>query len=331
MRITILGGGWYGCHLAAALCDSFEVSLLEKAPRLFNGASGSNPARLHIGPHYPRSRETRLACQSHSEQFLKFYGKLTRGIGRNLYAVATHDSLVDFGNYVQTLRQEIDLLRVHDPAEFQLANVDGAIIVAERHILIDKAREYFATLLGNTVTYNAPAARPPWPPLDDELLIDCTFCSNDAEGVDRYEPCLTVLMEGPTDQAVTIMDGPFPSLYPWREDANLCSLTSAKYTPLARYTAWDAADRHLREIKAEDIADRTTAMIEQMAFYYPPLMDTHRRAGELLSIRAMPRSGADSRLVQVLHVARNHLRIRAGKIDAIFEAERQVIDRKSVV
>jgi hypothetical protein len=36
------------------------------------------------------------------------------------------------------------------------------------------------------------------------------------------------------DKAVTIMDGPYPSLYPWDEENGICSLTSAKWTPIAK-------------------------------------------------------------------------------------------------
>jgi hypothetical protein len=38
----------------------------------------------------------------------------------------------------------------------------------------------------------------------------------------------------------------------------------------------------------------------------------------------MPRSAADARLVDVVRVGERALRVRAGKIDAIFHAERLV-------
>jgi hypothetical protein len=79
--------------------------------------------------------------------------------------------------------------------------------------------------------------RPGW-----DWTIDCTFCAHESAGVDRYEPCLVVLLEGPTDRAVTIMDGPFPSLYPWDEAQGLCSLSSALHTPSQQEirTWWEA-------------------------------------------------------------------------------------------
>ena len=79
MRIRILGGGWYGCHLALMFQRAgHEIELHEIADQLFSGASGGNPARLHLGPHYPRSKLTRALCQEHHERLLRglYYGVL---------------------------------------------------------------------------------------------------------------------------------------------------------------------------------------------------------------------------------------------------------------
>lgn len=324
MKIIIIGGGWYGCHLAMALKGEHDIALLEQRPELFRGASGSNPARLHIGPHYPRSQRTRRACQSHSEAFLAHYGELTRPIGRNLYAVAENDSLMDFGTYQQVLRSEIECIRVYDAAEFGLKHVEGALLVNERHIVTDAARRFFTKELESVVTYDAEvefvdSARG-WA----DLVIDATFCTNDEVGIDRFEPCITLMLEGPTFEAVTIMDGPFPSLYPWNEDSGLSSLTSAKFTPLARCSTHAKAREVLAEQTAETISARAAAMIAQMAHFLPRMLDSHKHVGELLSVRAMPRSGSAERLVDVQQVDDKTLRIRAGKIDAVFEAEIQV-------
>src|SRR5690242_2891606 len=60
MKIRVLGGGIYGSHIVLALRDAgHAVELHESASRLFSGASGNQPARLHQGAHYPRSKLTR--------------------------------------------------------------------------------------------------------------------------------------------------------------------------------------------------------------------------------------------------------------------------------
>src|SRR3954465_2108023 len=108
MRALVLGGGFYGTHITSALrADGHYVELHEIADRLFAGASGNIPARAHQGQHYPRSKLTRRACQEHYAEFMMRYGEFTRGVPVNVYAIAEHDSLMDFGTYVQVLRDEI--------------------------------------------------------------------------------------------------------------------------------------------------------------------------------------------------------------------------------
>lgn len=324
MRIRVLGGGWYGSHLAVALLrDGHDVELHEISERLFTGASGGNPARLHQGFHYPRSRLTRAACLEHADAFMGAYGHLTRAVPINLYAVAAGDSLVDFGTYRQVLQGEVEFLTIANPAEHGLRFVEGAVQTGERHIVIDEAREHFELLLDGHVRYCRLPGKvddPSW-----DLTVDCTFCAMDGAAIDRYEPCLTVLLQGPTDKAVTIMDGPFPSIYPWNEAEGLCSLTSASLTPFSKTCrSWGEARQLLRDLTAEEQAERAVAMVDQMAGFWPASRDLFTIADLRTAVRAMPRSGADARLVDVVQIGERALRVRAGKIDAVFRAEHLV-------
>lgn len=320
MRILILGGGWYGCHLAAAFkADGHAVELHEAGPRLFSGASGANPARLHLGFHYPRSKATRAACQEQHAEFMRVYGHLTRAIPLNLYAVAAHTSNVDFGNYTQTLRGELEFITVEDPRDFDLQNIEGAVLTGERHIVIREAREFFTALLGDVVHLNSTIdAGYSWA---DTVVIDCTFCALDAQNIDRYEPCITVVLEGPTDRALTVMDGPFPSVYPWDERDNLLSLTSAAHTPLAKVKTYHEAKSVLSTTGGMEIRARTQRMIDDVAHFWPEAAARYRAVDAMLAIRAMPASGADARLVDIVKIGPRTLRVRAGKIVSIFHAE----------
>lgn len=321
MKIRVLGGGWYGCSIALGLiADGHEVVLHESADHLFAGASGGNPARAHLGFHYPRSGLTQAACQEHQAEFMARYGHMTRGVPINLYAVAANDSLVDYRQYVDAFRGKVEFIQV-DPKDHGLQNVEGAILTGERHIVIAEARNWFTAKLAGHVQFGvAPGVvdDPKWP-----MTLDCTFCSNDSENIDRYEPCLTALIEGPTDKAVTIMDGPFGSVYPWDEVAGLSSLTSAKWTPFSKTCrTWVQARAVLDSLTQHDIAVRSMTMLDQMAEFCPAVRDLYKIVDHKLTIRAMPRSAADSRLVDVIRVGERALRVRAGKIDAVFHAER---------
>lgn len=324
MKIRIMGAGWYGCHIGLALrrCGH-EVEIHDIADRVFAGASGGIPARLHQGFHYPRSRMTRAACQEHAAAFMERYGFLTRGVPINLYAIAIDDSMVDFDQYVATLAGEVPFIRVHDPAEFGLCSVEGAILTGERHILTDAARAYFEDQMAGCFRLGIVGEEPgkSW-----DWTVDCTFGANDASGVDRYEPCVVALMQGAVDKAVTVMDGPFASLYPWDAAAGLCSLSSARWTPFSKTCkSWREAKDLLDGQTAADIRQRVDWMIGSMARYFPAIRSEYELADFRLSVRAMPLSGADTRLVDVRKIGTDMIRVRAGKIDAVIHAEREIM------
>ncbi len=322
-KIRVLGGGWYGCHLATTLLlAGHEVELHELAERLFAGASGNNPARLHLGFHYPRSRLTRAACQEQFQEFMGSYGHLTAQIPVNIYAIAAEDSQVDFPNYLQTMKGELECLTVYDPLEMDLENIEGALLTGERHILIDRARDFFASALEGRIKFGMSAIAHAEDEFD--LTIDCTFCALDGKNIDRYEPCVTALMRGPTARALTVMDGPFPSIYPWDESRHLSSLTSAEYTPLARCDTYAQARKLLEEMPAWKIEERVELMRSSLASFWPDSWDLYEPVESMLSVRAMPKSAAAARLVDVVRTGDRTLRIRAGKIVSIFHAERLI-------
>jgi hypothetical protein len=325
VKIRVLGGGWYGCHIALTLlAHGHKVELHEITDTIFAGASGGIPARLHLGFHYPRSRMTRAACLSHASEFMDNYGFLTRGIPVNLYAIAEGHSLVDFDQYVRTLQGEVPFIPVYDPEEFGLRNVEGAVLTGERHIVTSLAKEFFERQLGDAIRLNTEpqdSHEEDW-----DWTIDCTFCANESAGVDRYEPCVVGILAGPVDTAVTIMDGPFGSVYPWEEDEGLCSLSSAKWTPFSKdCRTWDEAKNILDNLSQADIDRQIEQMIEDMGWFYPAI-GRYEYFDHRLSIRAMPLSGADTRLVDVVKTGPKTIRVRAGKIDAVVHAM-EVIDR----
>lgn len=323
MKIRVLGGGIYGCHIAAALLDKgHDVVLHEIADRLFSGASGNIPARLHCGAHYPRSKLTREACQAHFDRFMAQYGDFTRGVACNVYAVADN-SLLDFGTYAQLMRAEIPCIPVYRPEELGIRGVEGAILTGERHIIVDQLREHFAIRLDSVIAFNQPPSV-----VDDDrwdATIDATFCAHEAASIDRYEVCLTVLLRGPMNFALTIMDGKFPSVYPWDEERGLSSLTSARHTVLhTAYSYEDAASWRDKFSGGGAVDNAAILMRGQMNEFYPAILRDYEHVDNRIAIRAMPSSKADARLIDVIRTGDRGIRIRAGKLDAVFAAETSI-------
>lgn len=323
MRIRILGAGWYGCHIGAAMIErGHEVAIYDIADDIFTGASGSIPARLHLGFHYPRSRLTRAACQEHVEAFMYRYGHLTAGVPFNCYAIAETHSMVDYAQYVATLRGEVDFVEIYDPREFGIMQCEGAVLCGERHILSDDAAKMFREKLAGHLRLGRHEEEDH--DSDWDWTIDCTFAAQSASGVDRYEPCVVPLLEGPIDRAITIMDGPFHSLYPWDEKRKLSSLSSAHYSPLSKnLRTYSDAARLLADMSDTQLRQRADEMMAAMRAFYPEI-ENYRIVELRTSIRAMPASGADQRLVDVRAASDNLIRIRAGKIDAVIHAEQEV-------
>lgn len=323
MRVRVLGAGFYGCVVALDLIErGHDVEVHELKDEIFAGASGNNPARLHLGPHYPRSGVTRAACQAHAAEFMEWFGDFTRSIPTNIYAVAEHDSLVDFADFTKSLRNEIEFITVARPKEFGLQNVEGAILCGERHIILDEVKAHFVKALAGKVIFGAKTTN-----LDDmrwDYTVDATFSAYDESSVDRFEPCMTVLLSGPTHKAVTIMDGKFGSVYPWNVDKRLCSLTHAELTPFSKeLKTWQAAQSMLDGLRYYEVKHRALQMIERMAVFYPAIRD-YRVEDYRFSVRAIQRSGCDSRLVDIAHVGKRALRVRAGKISGVFPAARAI-------
>lgn len=93
MRIGIVGAGWYGSHLALSLRKlGHEITLFEKNPDIFSQISGNFGIRLHVGPHYPRSKKTRESCQRDFEKFIHAYPELVIEHDYSTYALGTKDS-----------------------------------------------------------------------------------------------------------------------------------------------------------------------------------------------------------------------------------------------
>jgi hypothetical protein len=277
---------------------------------------------VHQGFHYPRSKKTRDACRAHAEEFSEFYSEFIHSVDTNIYAIAEYKSFVDFEQYVDTLTGEVDFEIIKDPEEYGLRNVEGALLTEEKHIVTDDVCDFYERELSSVIHTNSKPDKIDDPAYD--LTIDATFCAYDSRAIDRYEPCVVGILEGPTDIAVTVMDGPFGSVYPWNPSRRLASLSSALFTPFSKTCrTYEEASAIIAGITGWEKSKRVVDMAADLTQYYTALQNYTIR-GELTSIRAMPLSGADTRLIDIVRIGSSAIRIRAGKIDAVVEATREI-------
>ncbi len=332
-NFAIIGGGWYGCHIAASLrALGFGVTLFEQNSRLLHEASGNNQFRLHQGFHYPRHYATRMQSRDGFSRFVERYPGLSRPVAENLYAVPQGDSLIDFLTYrIIMTSSGIDFTELPEIPE-GLANIEGCLRATERVLLSGRARQYFASRLGADVILGQRIDA-----IEDEgntvrvagqrfdFVVDATWGHYRRPPIDLYyEPTLLLYYEARTAfPAVTMVDGPLCSVYP-TEDTSIFTLSSVPYTPLGRFDTAGAARAALAAVDNATVAARRLEMEQQIARYIPAFSDIFTFMGPQLAIKTKPTGAFDDRSCHVYQEGRM-FSVMSGKIDTIFFAVERIL------
>ena len=91
----VIGGGYFGCSLAAALAEQgHQVLLCEARSGLLERASYHNQARIHQGYHYPRSVLTALRSRINFSRWTTAYEECVVDDFDHYYAIARPHSKV---------------------------------------------------------------------------------------------------------------------------------------------------------------------------------------------------------------------------------------------
>src|SRR5262245_28557206 len=97
---VVVGGGFYGCVLAAALArEGRRALLLEKHGDIMERASYANQARVHQGYHYPRSLTTALRSRVSFARFVQEFPDCIDNTFLKCYAVPRNYSKVTAGQF----------------------------------------------------------------------------------------------------------------------------------------------------------------------------------------------------------------------------------------
>jgi hypothetical protein len=250
-KIAVIGGGWYGCHIALTLKKAgFDVTLFEAGDDIFKGISGMFGIRLHAGPHYPRSEKTRRNCQQGFFEFIETYPELVVNHEYSYYGLGNKDatgepSKINLETFRAVGKESINSKEVN-PSELGYSNLLSIVDIEEPSILVGnllrkKFRGYLESA-GVKVIYNFPV---------QELRKegDKTFViGNDSCGIFDfvvntssfktllpppesplpfelnivYQPCLAVVYEDRLSKvkksrpfSFIVMDGWYPCMMPW--------------------------------------------------------------------------------------------------------------------
>lgn len=328
MKILIIGGGWVGCHLAYKLKGTNEVVLFDKNESLFNETSYKNQNRLHLGYHYPRNYTTRELCKNTFDLFINDYGFLTEDVENNLYCVPKIKSLIDFETYKQifnvTENQKID----------EFVNIEGCVKTNEKKIDFNAAKIFFNETLKDIFVQKKVLHKDlKLLTKEYDLVIDTTNnhlikTKNDV----FFEPTLTLLyrkIKETSFGAVTLMDGPFFSIYPYKDD--IYTVTDVEHTPLKKIKTIKKLIKFYENFSSELLTDKKKLFEEKISSYYSNFLNDYKYVDFFLSTKAKITSASDNRY-PVIVSNNNLISCFTGKIQGIYIIEdyvKKYIDNKN--
>ena len=334
MKIAIIGAGWFGCHLASELKnDGHSILLFEKEKDIFAGASGNNQNRLHLGYHYPRSYITREQSKKGFKLFKKNYPNFSNKIKKNLYGISnTKENILDFPTYLQILKSSNLPFEELDQKKHDLRNLSGLIKCEEEYISNDKAKKFFKKKLKHNIKYNFEVKniikRKKKISINNQyydFLINTTWQQfrPSKEWELSYELCLSLLYKSKkkVSKAITIMDGPFYTLYPWSD--KIFNLYSVKYSRFIVTKEFGKIKNKINKIKKNDLDLIRKKMEAEFKNYYPNFLKNYTFLKYIRTFRTIIDKKNHSRDYQINYKNRV-FNVLSGKIDHIFLASKDI-------
>eukprot|EP01023_Acetabularia_acetabulum_P047778 TRINITY_DN5039_c0_g1_i3.p1 TRINITY_DN5039_c0_g1~~TRINITY_DN5039_c0_g1_i3.p1 ORF type:complete len:458 (-),score=76.86 TRINITY_DN5039_c0_g1_i3:258-1631(-) len=354
--VAVIGGGWYGCHIALKLAEQEgkSVVLFEAKDDLFKGASGSYGIRLHAGPHYPRSEVTRREVQATFLPIMQQYPNFFVHTSPAIYALGTKDvdgnpPRVQWPHFQQVCEECYDAKEINLNKE-QYQNIVGAYSVFEPSLHMDKPREYFKMAppkAGVQVILNHKVKQ-----LQGEKggvivdgknydwAINCTYyqdfnpLSSIMGAQVCYQACCTLLYEEIGGGGVgeksppfsfTIMDGWFLCLMPFvKNDSQQVVLYHAKYTILDTFTNMQDCQLLLHNLSDEWIQHNVKPRMEQDALRFFPQFLKHYRYVGYNSGAATKIKNAHEFRSSLVWAQDRIINVFSGKVNNICEAAEEV-------
>lgn len=336
MRICILGAGWFGCFIADELIKKgFQVKIYEKEKDIFLNASGNNQNRLHLGFHYPRSSITRKLSKSGFKIFKKQLSKFSKKVKNNYYAVAkSPDSKIDFKKYCSVMRKEKYSFKNVNPDFFPyLKNLEGVINCDEELILLEKVKKYYKKILKKNILFNyevkAIGKKQKKYIIDSkeyDMVINCTSLQFGETKIKNilHEYCAIFLYRSvkKNHPAVTIMDGPFFTLFPWNGKRNY-GLYSVEGSRILVGDNFRSLEKKVNNINKKLLQKIRIKIEKKFSYFYPSFKKEFKFVKFLNSYRIIVKNKNDTRTC-VVKEKNNFIDIFSGKIDHIFYALKEV-------
>lgn len=315
-RICIIGAGWYGCHAARFLRSrGCYVHILDKEG-VFSGASSKNQNRLHLGYHYPRSPETIQECKLGHVKFLEQYGDCVVPFDRNYYFIHT-DSKVSGDTFRDIFNggshQEVTI-------ELRTNTLEGVVFrVDEKFINNSIAKQRMHTELGSCVEIcDTPRIENNCVNgIEYDFVLNCTnnqYVPIPIPFNPVYETVCSLLyaIDFDTPIGLTIMDGPFFSIFPYDMEKKLYTVTHVVHSVVSKASTLTEPILDIESIRNK---------IETDIFHvFPDLKDKCEYSGYFTSKKTKYDYEKDDRSLRWFQSGK-YFSFSGGKITGIFEME----------
>lgn len=340
MKIAIVGGGFFGCYVARFLSSRLdgkvEVDIYDRSQSLMTKAAMNNQARLHLGFHYPRSPETIQQTVVGFRYFVEEFGRHVSFPESNLYAIHRNGYLT-FEKYLEAIDVWGLNYEICGKDEYKYFKderaIEGIIRVREGVINLSTLRlDLIGSLdarfigrsdvtdidsqTGDLVVNGKRRGR-------YDFVVNTTY-TNPNLGLPeprhfklKYELTCMVLLANPfgSDVALTIMDGPFVSLYPWRN--KLATLSSVLYTPYVVTESLEDLERHRRSSDRGQELSKAASMILEHSKALLRISETEILVKRILKApKCKLRYDHGDTRVSILRSAGRLVAVLPGKVDS---------------
>ena len=271
--------------------------------------------------------------------FQTSYPSFSVPIENNIYAIASHKSLIDFETFVLIMKGHGCKMREVDPGKFNLTNVDGALTCDERAIDHGVARQYFMKSLKSILRLNSPATslieRKNKILINGESFDQVINCSQNhfmssANVENKYEVCAmgSYLSKKFGSKAITIMDGPFSSLFPNIDVGSFGRywLSGVEETRISSHSTHAEAAKVLEQVRATDHSAIVKGFEDKIGIYYPDFKSQFSFEKMHFVVKVKPLSDANASRDATFLTEGRMSYATICKITHIFDIEQEVRD-----
>ena len=339
MKICVLGAGWFGCYIANELINKgYDTTVYEKEKDLFSGASGNNQNRLHLGYHYPRSLITRELSKKGFFIFKKKLKNFTKKVNKNFYALATDKkNKINSETFISILKKgKLNYKKVNQKDKKNFQNLHCFIQCKEETILLDKAKKYYKKKLRKNILFNfcVKKIKKKFEKYiienkEYDVVINCTSLNYNYKKhkINNliYEHCAIMLYKSleKNHPAITIMDGPYFTLYPW-DSQNKYGLYSVKNSRVLSNKNFNTLKKNVKnKINNKYLRVLRNKIEKNFSYFYPNFKTKFKFIKYLRSYRTISKNKYDTRACAV-YENKKFINVFPGKIDHIFYAFNEI-------